>query len=81
MLGIGTGLSEHTPWAETSGCHELLAKGPREWGEAAGSDQSEESGRKGRHPEHLALIDMLGILYPESRGYHHDFALSGNLIA
>lgn len=63
------------------GLKPLGAKGSWEWGEAAGSDHSEESGRKGRHPEHLALIDMLGKHYPESRGYHHDFALSGNLIA
>lgn len=81
MFGIGTGLSEHVPCAETSGRQELLANGQWKWGEAADSDHSEESETKGRHPEHLALTHMLGKLYPESRGYHRDFTLSGNLIA
>lgn len=46
--------------------------GQWKWGDIAGSNHSEESGRRGRYPEHLALIHTLGKPCPESRDYPHD---------
>lgn len=64
----------------SSRSHELLAKGQQKWGDAADSVHGEESGRKGRYREHLALIHTLRIPYSESRDYPHDFVLSRDLI-
>lgn len=50
------------PHTDSSGSRELLAKGQWKWGDIAGSDYIEESGRKGKYPEHLALIYRLGTL-------------------